>query len=450
MVSWQGNWSEPYGFILHDAAAVTEKLKGMFVKIAIYGLGYVGLTAAACLASQGHTVVGVDVSEGKVAAILAGNSPIKEPGLEDLLREGLTAGRLTATTSVGADLDGCDLAIVCVGTPSAADGSHNMTYIAEVTMQIATSVNRNRPTPLTVVYRSTIRPGTMEELIRPVMTAVLGPAISAIELVYNPEFLRESVAIKDFFSPPKIVVGTIDGAPSANIDNMNSTLDAPVFYVKFREAEITKFVDNTFHALKVSFANEIGRVCSHLGISAQKVHEIFVSDTKLNISPYYLRPGSAFGGSCLPKDVKALQFISADVGANTYMIDSLIRSNDAHKRFVFEYATKGIEKGAKVLMLGLAFKAGSDDLRDSPNLDIARRALQAGYQLSVFDPDLEPSKLVGQNLGYVYAQLPELGALLVDQNTAQSEVYDLVIDTRSQAASLNLASVHVVDINRLA
>jgi GDP-mannose 6-dehydrogenase len=199
----------------------------------------------------------------------------------------------------------------------------------------------------------------------------------------------------------------------------------------------------------VTFANEIGRVCAALGISASKVHEIFISDTKLNISPYYLRPGGPFGGSCLPKDIKALQYIAADVGANTYLIDSLIKSNDVHKRFIFEHISKSLNPNSKILLLGLAFKADSDDLRDSPNLDLARRILQAGHRLSIYDPDLEPAKLVGQNLGYAYAQLPSLSALLVDRGAAESEVFDLVIDTRSSAAQLNLASRNVVDVNRL-
>jgi GDP-mannose 6-dehydrogenase len=423
----------------------TERL----MKIAIFGLGYVGLTAAGCLASQGHSILGIDVSADKVAAIKAGRCPIKEPGLDGLLLEALTAGRLDADTQIGAHLSDCDMAIVCVGTPSAPDGSHNMSYIAEVTRQIATAVSPQRAEPLTVVYRSTIRPGTMEELIQPIMSSLLGRGSEAVELVYNPEFLRESVAIKDFFSPPKIVIGTHDGAPSANMDRMNADLDAPVFYTQYRESEFTKFVDNTFHALKVSFANEIGRVCGLLNIDASKVHEIFISDTKLNISSYYLRPGGPFGGSCLPKDVKALQFIAGDVGANTHVIDALIRSNEAHKKFLFDHATKGLAAGAKVLLLGLAFKADSDDLRESPNLDMARRTLQAGYALSVYDADLEPSKLVGQNLGYAYAHLPALSSLLISKEEAESEHFDLVIDTRGRSSGLSLQSTNIVNVNQL-
>ena len=234
------------------------------------------------------------------------------------------------------------------------------------------------------------------------------------------------------------------------MDSLNAGISAPTFYTGFREAEFTKFVDNSFHAVKVSFANEIGRICAALNISASKVHEIFISDTKLNVSPYYLRPGGAFGGSCLPKDVRALQFISADVGANTHLVDSLIRSNDAHKLFIFDHCTTDVAKGARVLLLGLSFKASSDDLRDSPNLDLARRLLQAGFELSIFDPDLEPRNLIGQNLGYVYSQLPELGRLLVDSEAARRNAYDLVIDTRGAAGQLGLTAPRIIDISRLA
>ncbi|PZR32245.1 nucleotide sugar dehydrogenase [Caulobacter segnis] len=419
------------------------------MKIAIYGLGYVGLTAAGCLTKEGHSVIGVEVNEDKVMQLNAGRSPITEPGLDDLLTAAVKEGRFLAVQHVGDRLAECDMAIVCVGTPSAPDGSHNMSYIAEVSRQIALSVNRDRKEPLTVVYRSTIRPGSIEGLVYPVFHSILGDDARVIELVYNPEFLRESVAIKDYFAPPKIVIGTADGAPSKNMDLLNANIDAPVFYTGYREAEFTKFVDNTFHAVKVAFANEIGRVCLQLGISAKKVHEIFVSDTKLNISAYYTRPGGAFGGSCLPKDVRALQYISGDVGGNTHLIDSLLRSNDSHKQFLFQHCVKGLEPKAKVLMLGLAFKTDTDDLRESPNLDLARRLLQAGYDLSIYDPALEPSKLVGQNLGYAYSQLPSLADLLVSKEQIEGAKYDVVIDTGGRAGQLALSTAKLIDINAL-
>lgn len=419
------------------------------MRIAIFGLGYVGLTAAGCLTKLQHEVVGIDVSETKVKELNAGRAPIAEPGLDILIAEAVAAGRLRAYTEISDRLDTCDLAIVCVGTPSAPDGSHNMGYIAEVSRQIARSLGKPRSTPLTVVYRSTIRPGTIEELVLPIFNSVLKTPDVFVELVYNPEFLRESIAIKDFFAPPKIVIGTADGNPSVMMEKLNSGIHAPTFYTRFREAEFTKFVDNTFHALKVSFANEIGRVCLQLGISATKVHEIFVSDTKLNVSPYYLRPGGAFGGSCLPKDVRALQYIASDIGITIPVIDNVIRSNEAHKHYLFLHATEGLPKGATVLMVGLAFKADSDDLRESPNLDLARKLLQAGYKLSIWDDTLEPAKLVGQNLGYGFTHLPGMETLLVSRDEAESQTFDRVIDTNGRASGLKFGTSDIVRLDRL-
>ena len=424
------------------------------MKILIFGLGYVGMTAAACLTREGHEIVGVDSNEEKVAIVNSGRSPVTEPGLDELVSAAVKDGRLLATTDAAPHVGSCAMAIVCVGTPSAPDGAHNMQFIADVSRQIARIVEPNRREPLTVIYRSTIRPGTMEGLIRPIFEQALGDhalgdCSDRVELVYNPEFLRESVAIKDFFRPPKIVIGTADGSRCRKLDEVNAKLDAPVFYTRYREAEITKFVDNSFHAVKVAFANEIGRVCGQLGIDAAKVHEIFVSDTKLNISPYYLRPGGPFGGSCLPKDVRALQHIAADVGANTYLLDSLIRSNDAHKHFLFDYCSAGLRRQAKVLMIGLSFKANSDDLRESPNIDIARKFLHAGYALSIYDPHVEPSRLLGQNLGYAYSNLPVLERLLISRQQMESTTYDLIVDTRGWAGRFALKAERVVDVNTL-
>ena len=420
------------------------------MKIAVFGLGYVGLTAAVCLARDGHEVLGIDVSADKVRRIEAGETPIKEPGVEDLLRAALGKRLLRCTTDAGPALASCDMALVCVGTPSGADGAHNMTYIADVSRQIATGLRAPRSRPIVVVYRSTIRPGTIEDLISPIFKAVLGPHERNVEIVYNPEFLRESVAIQDYFEPPKIVIGTRDGAPCPLLDELNAGIDAPVFYAKYREAEFTKFVDNTFHAVKIAFANEIGRVGLQLGLDPKVVHKIFVADTKLNISPYYLRPGGAFGGSCLPKDVRALQHIGADVGANTHLIDSLLRSNEAHKHFLFLRCTADLKPGDRVLMLGLAFKSDSDDVRESPNVDLARKIMAAGFKLAVYDPALDPRKLIGQNLGYAFSQLPKIESLMVSRERAESETFDVVIDTAGTAATLSLtATSRILDISAL-
>jgi GDP-mannose 6-dehydrogenase len=420
------------------------------MKIVIFGLGYVGCTAAACIGKSGHHVVGIDPSADKVAAIAAGRSPISEPGLAELLAETLAAGRLEASETIGNHLNDADVAIVCVGTPSGPDGAHNMSYIALVSRQIAEALRPDRATPLTVAYRSTMRPGSIDQIIAPIFRAQLGEAMSgAVELVYNPEFLREATAVDDYFNPPKIVIGTQSGKPSANMDALHEGIEAPVFHVGIREAEFTKFVDNTWHAVKVAFANEVGRVCQQLDISARQVHEIFVSDTKLNISAYYTRPGGAFGGSCLPKDVRALQHIASDTGANTYLIDSLIRSNEAHKHHQFSRIVRELAPGGRVLLVGLAFKADTDDLRESPAVDLVRKLLDGGYRVSVYDPALTPSKLVGQNLGYAYAHLPTIDTLLVDKADAQAGDWDLVIATNRLVKTLALREAKVIDVSSI-
>jgi GDP-mannose 6-dehydrogenase len=418
--------------------------------ILIYGLGYVGLTAAGCLVGSGHTVLGVDPNEEKVRLVNAGVPHIAEPGLAELFTEGCAKGLLSATQNPGDAVAAADMALVCVGTPSAPDGSHNMSSIAEVSRQIAATIDPDRKKPLTVVYRSTMRPGATEELIIPIFRTVLGEeGLRAVEVVYNPEFLREASGVRDFFQPPKIVIGTADGRPSANMDQMNTGIEAPVFYTGYKEAELTKFVDNTWHATKVVFANEMGRICKQLGIDVEKMHEIFVSDTKLNVSAYYLKPGGAFGGSCLPKDVRALQHLAADAGANAALVDSLLHSNEAHKRFVYDYCTKGLKPRARVLLVGLSFKASSDDLRESPNVDLAGKLFRAGYQLSVYDPDIDPNKLVGQNLGYAYAHLPNLTDLLVSKEVAEAGRYEVVIDAKNRCETLRLNTSRMIDLRML-
>ncbi|MBM7068977.1 nucleotide sugar dehydrogenase [Actibacterium sp. 188UL27-1] len=414
------------------------------MKVIIFGLGYVGFTAGCCISSEGHQVIGIDVSQKKVDAINAGEAPIVEPKVFDMLTVARAKGLFIADTQIGGYLDGADLAIVCVGTPSAADGSHNMAYIADVSRQIALA-HAEGTGKLTIAYRSTIRPGTIEELIMPIFRSVLGDSTDdRIAIVYNPEFLREGSAVQDYFEPPKIVIGTADGQPNPAMETLNANIEAPTFHVGYREAEVTKFVDNTWHAVKVAFANEIGRVCLQTGISATQVHQIFVSDTKLNISPYYTRPGGAFGGSCLPKDVRALQYIGSDTGSNLHLVDSLIRSNEAHKHALYAYASEGLAEGDAILMAGLAFKAGTDDLRESPNVDLARKLLAAGFKLDIFDPAIAADMLVGANLGYAFSQLPTLERILVDRETAQTRSYARIIATNATVKELDLSDASLI------
>lgn len=421
------------------------------MKVIILGLGYVGLTSAACLLKEGHQVWGIDVSQNKVTAIDNGFCPIFEPGLPELLKEGKEKGNLKVSTKITEEIRDYDIAIVCVGTPSLPNGSHNMTYIAEVTKEIAVALNLTDwdREPISIVYRSTIRPGTLEKLIKPIMKRYSGHN-DRFELIYNPEFLRESTAIKDYFNPPKIVIGTESGLPSKNLDALYQNIDSPRFYTKFPEAEMTKFIDNTFHAVKVVFANEIGRVCQKLGVSVEKIHEIFISDTKLNISPYYLRPGGAFGGSCLPKDVRALVNLSEEGRAHTHLIDSLLRSNEEHKRYLYEAALRDVSINSKILLNGIAFKANSDDLRESPLLDIAEMLLRDGYSFDIYDPNVEVDKLRGANLGYSLSILPSMSDLVVGENDIKMKEYDLVIDGRGNAKAIGIKASKVFDVTKLA
>lgn len=421
------------------------------MKIAIFGLGYVGSTAAGCIAAQGHRVIGVDVNPGKVESINSGSSPVREPGLDGLIADARAAKKIEAVCEIGDRLSECEIAMVCVGTPSGVDGAHDMSFIGQVTRSIAAALGEERKAPLTVAYRSTMRPGSMENFIRPIFRAMLGERTdSLVKLAYNPEFLRETSAIEDYFNPPRIVTGTFDAEPSPALERLYEGIEAPRFHVGIREAELTKFVDNSWHATKVAFANEIGRLCEVLEISAQAVHEIFTSDTRLNISSAYLRPGNAFGGSCLPKDVRALQHIAGDIGASTHLLESLIRSNEAHKHHQFLRTTQGLEKGAKVLLVGLAFKPETDDLRESPAVDMARKLLDAGYALDIYDPDVKPEQLVGQNLGYAFAVLPDFEHLLVPRETAEAGGYARVIATNRLADTLDLGGAPVVDISVIA
>ncbi|WP_118137384.1 nucleotide sugar dehydrogenase [Oceanicella sp. SM1341] len=423
------------------------------MRVAVFGLGYVGFTTACCIASQGHHVAGMDANAAKRAAIAAGQAPISEPGVQALFDTARAEGRFTVAGSAAEALEGADIAMICVGTPSGPDGAQDMRFIAEVTRQIGEALSLAPPRALTLAYRSTLRPGSIEELVRPVLASRLPPAhMAALELVSNPEFLREATAVADYFAPPRIVIGTEAGHGSVALEALYAGIEAPVFRCRFREAEFTKFVDNTWHAAKVAFANEIGRLCLRLGLDAKQVHEIFVSDTRLNISPAYLRPGGAFGGSCLPKDVRALQHIAADCGANTHVVDALLRSNEVHKHELYERAVRTLPAGASVLLVGLAFKPGTDDLRESPNVDMARKLLAAGFRLAVYDPALDAGKLVGANLGHAFASLPRLSDLLVSRQVAEAGGFDLVIAANATIEELSFLAPppRILDIGVLA
>lgn len=421
------------------------------MKIALFGLGYVGFTAACCLAGDGHEVHGVEIDPAKIADIRAGIAPFHEPGLSERLRDSLAAGRLQVGDSVEKALAGAEIALVCVGTPSGPGGAHDMGAIMQVTQQIATCLNENDGPPLTLAYRSTMRPGTARHLIAPLLAQSLGADWQTrVELAYHPEFLREAQAVEDYYHPAKIVIGTGEGTGSRRLEALYEDIDAPLFRTGFEEAELTKFVDNSWHAVKVAFANEIGRICQKLDVRAAPVHQMFVADTRLNISPHYTRPGGAFGGSCLPKDVRALQYIAMDAGANTHLIDSLLRSNEAHKHHQFHEVMSRLPEGGRLLLAGLAFKAGTDDLRESPNVDLARKLLESGVNLRIFDPGLSAARLRGRNLSFARVALPTMDELLVSRDEAEAAHWDLVVANNACAQDLSLPHTPVLRTDLIA
>jgi GDP-mannose 6-dehydrogenase len=370
------------------------------LSIAIFGLGYVGTTTAACLLKDGHAIVGIDISRDKVDAIGSGRSPVVEPEVQDLLESGHRSGRLQAALRLDGWLDRLDLAIVCVGTPSRADGKLDMAHLLEVTRQIGHDVAARDPAlaPLLLVFRSTMPPGTMEALVLPTLLDASGEAPGGrYEVAFNPEFLRESTAVKDYFSPPKIVIGERLPGITGRLMGIYDRIAAPLFEVPFATAEMAKFIDNSFHALKVAFANEIGRICQARKVDPQRVMDLFLADTKLNISATYLRPGGPYGGSCLPKDLGAMIALARDGGVEAPVLEGVRQSNEAHLLHLAGLVRRRAPPPGPVLQLGLSFKAGTDDLRNSPLVDLAAQLVEDGYELMIYDPDVEPRRLTGAN-----------------------------------------------------
>lgn len=400
------------------------------MKIVVCGLGYVGVTVAACMLRKGATVVGVDVNPQKVEIANAGRSPVKEPGIHETFARARAENRLTAATTLGGALADADIVVACVGTPSREDGSLELSFVSSVSEEIGTAVRQRSPEcqPLLCVFRSTMLPGTMEKVVVPKLSAAAGePAGQRYEPVYNPEFMRESTAIADYFHPPKIVVGERFPGAAQELYGIYDGIDAPVFNVPFAVAEMVKYVDNYFHALKVSFANEIARLALIPAINPQDVTRIFLADTKLNVSSYYLRPGNAFGGSCLPKDVRALAAFGRKHGVDVPLLQSVTASNTAHKSFIAHLVLAHAPKGARILQMGLTFKPDTDDLRESPLVELASTLLEEGYDLSLFEPDLKPEQLIGANLAFARANLARLSELLVTDFGRAAARADLIV-----------------------
>jgi GDP-mannose 6-dehydrogenase len=379
-------------------------------RIAVFGMGYVGCVSAACLASRGNTVVGVDVNPDKAAMVNAGRTPVVEERIGELIAEQVSSGRLRATVDHEDAIASTDVALVCVGTPSAPSGALSTAYLEQVADQIGAALAA-RDDRYTVVIRSTMLPGTCDEVIRPRLEAASGKtAGEGFGLAVNPEFLREGSSVRDFFDPPKTVIGQVDDASGAVVAALYDDLPGPVYRVPVRVAEMVKYADNSFHALKVGFANEIGRVCKALGLDSHRVMEIFTSDRKLNISPAYLKPGYAFGGSCLPKDLRAITYAARHADVPVPILDNIIPSNERHIDRVFDMVANSGSR--RVGMFGLSFKKGTDDLRESPLVELAERLVGRGFDLLIYDANVSVSALMGANRAYVESRIPHLQRLM--------------------------------------
>jgi GDP-mannose 6-dehydrogenase len=393
------------------------------MRVSVFGLGYVGSVSAASFAADGHEVVGVDVNADKVAAINAGKSPIVEPGLDQLLADVVAKGRLRATIDTTEAVRDSEISLVCVGTPSRRNGSLDLSYVDRVCQEIGNAL-REQSHYHVIVVRSTVLPGTTHDVVIPALEHASGKAYGdGFGVSVNPEFLREGSALNDFRRPPLTLVGHNHAADAGGTIALYQAIDAPLVSTNVRVAEMMKYTSNAWHALKVCFANEIGNVCKRLGVDSHEVMDIFCRDEKLNLSPYYLKPGFAFGGSCLPKDIRALQYRAREVDVELPVISSILPSN---RHQIDEAFDQVMETGKKKIgLLGFSFKAGTDDLRESPIVILAERLLGKGLQLRIYDRNVSLAKLVGSNRQYIEEQIPHLSALLrnsIDEVVDTSEV----------------------------
>ncbi|MGH6926082.1 MAG: nucleotide sugar dehydrogenase [Propylenella sp.] len=384
------------------------------MKISVFGIGYVGAVSAACIANDGHEVVSVDVNSEKVKAINAGRSPIFEPGLPQAIGSAVREGRLTATSDTMQAIRETDLSMICVGTPSRPNGSLDTSSIVRAADTIGAAL-REKSVFHAVVVRSTILPGTTENVVIPALERASGMKAGQFGLAYYPEFLRETTAIQDYYNPGTIVFGKHgqDGRTIAMLMELCSNLPVAPTVLPIRGAEALKYANNAWHALKVSFANEIGNVCKAFGVDSWEVMDVLCSDTRLNISPAYLRPGFSFGGSCLPKDLRAVRHAARQLDVATPVLDATQMANDLQLSKAFEMIAQSNSR--RVGMIGLSFKSETDDLRESPLVELAERLLGKGFDLRIFDPNVFVSSLTGTNLEYVRAHLPHLSDLLVGE-----------------------------------
>ncbi len=380
------------------------------MKLSIFGLGYVGCVSAACFAKENHRVIGVDVNPLKVEIINGGRSPIVEPGIEELIAAAVRAGRLRATTDAAEAIAESDVSLVCIGTPGNHNGSLDLTYIKRACQQIGEALAAKRRYHI-VVIRSTMLPGTIENTVVPALEVYSGRrAGSDFGVAINPEFLREGTSIQDFNNPPFTLIGADDEDAGGPLRRLYAHLSAPMITVGVKEAEMVKYACNAFHALKVTFANEIGGICKALGVDSHKVMDVFCRDTKLNLSPYYLKPGFAFGGSCLPKDLRAITYKAKALDIEVPMLNSIMISNRQQiERAVDEVLQTGLKR---IGVLGLSFKSGTDDLRESPMVTLIEALIGKGLRLTIYDRDVELARLFGANKEYIEREIPHISSLM--------------------------------------
>ena len=381
------------------------------MRISVLGLGYVGTVSAGCLAQEGHEVVGVDSEPKKVDLINAGKAPIIEKDIGQIIERQVAAGRLSATTDVAAAIRQTDLSLICVGTPSRGNGDIDLKYVKRVCEQIGTALRNHQGAPV-VAIRSTMLPGTMREVVIPTLEACSGRRAGLeFGVCINPEFLREGNAVHDYFHPPKTVIGELNRASGDLLANLYAGMPGPLIRTDIGTAEMVKYADNAWHALKVGFANEIGNLCKGLEVDSHRVMDIFCRDTQLNLSPYYLKPGFAFGGSCLPKDLRALLYKAKSLDVSLPILAAILPSNEQQ----IERGVRAvIEKGSKkVGVLGFSFKAGTDDLRESPVVELTERLIGKGFDLRIYDKNVSLARIHGANRDYILNHIPHISRLMV-------------------------------------